>query len=91
RHARALVAGWLGHFPRWQALTWRPDILGRRLIAWFHAWSFLVEGSEATFTRSFHSALLRQARHLSNAIDQAPPGAGRIDATVAFVYACLCL
>lgn len=91
RHARALVAGWLGHFPRWQALTWRPDILGRRLIAWFHAWSFLVEGSETTFTRSFHAALLRQARHLSNAIDQAPAGASRIDATVAFVYSCLCL
>lgn len=91
RHARALVAGWLAHYPRWHPQTWRPDILARRLIAWFHAGSFLVEGSEASFTRSFHTALLRQARHLGNTIDQAPPGAGRIDAATAAVYACLCL
>jgi len=91
RHARALVAGWLGHYPRWQALTWRPDILARRLIAWFHAAPFLVEGADAAFVKGFHAALLRQARHLSNTIEQTPPGAARLAAAVGWVYACLCL
>jgi uncharacterized heparinase superfamily protein len=91
RHARALVASWIKHFPRWHALAWRADILGRRLTSWIAHVGLVVESGDATHRQLVLHSLARQARHLHYGLDDAPPGVPRLDALLGSVYAALVL
>ena len=51
RQARALVASWLEHCGEWDALTWRPDVTGRRLVAWVTHARFFLDDTIDTVTR----------------------------------------
>lgn len=80
RAARALLGAWLERYPSWDALAWRPDVLGRRLAAWLCHAGFLLEGADDDFRAAFVEHLARQARHLSRTARLGPEGAGRIAA-----------
>ena len=91
RHARALVVSWLAQHGRWDQLVWRPDVQGRRLIAWLSHGDFLLEGGDDAFRTMFLRALAEQSRQLSRSIGLSPPGAAKLVAISALIHAGLCL
>ncbi len=65
--ARELARSWIGLNDRWHALSWRPDVLGRRLASWACHADYLCQGADPTFRRGFLASFRAQARHLSRA------------------------
>ena len=85
--ARELVASWIAECSAHRMVSWRPDILGRRIQAWaFHA-PFLLAGAGDGFGQEFLASLARQARHLARAHPFAPEGAPRIAALSGMIAA----
>lgn len=80
RAARELLRAWLAHYSGWDAVAWRPDVLGRRLAAWLCHAGFLLEDAEEDFRSAFLDHSARQARHLHRAARLGPDGAGRVAA-----------
>jgi hypothetical protein len=62
--ARNLVSCWMEHFPKISPLAWRPDVLGKRLSAWVHAYSFVAKTADAAFKHAFLKSLTKQYRYL---------------------------
>ncbi len=90
KHARDLIRTWAERFGRWHPVVWRPDILGRRLVAWLSAAELLLTDADLTFEPEFRSLLSRQARHLRHSARYADPGPARIEAAAALVVTSLC-
>lgn len=65
--ARELVRTWIDLNDRWRPLSWRSDVLGRRLVWWACHAKFLCDGAEPTFLRHFFASFAAQARHLARA------------------------
>ena len=65
--ARELVRTWIDLNDRWRPLSWRSDVLGRRLVWWACHAKFLCDGAEPTFLRHFLTSFAAQARHLTRA------------------------
>ena len=63
--ARELARSWIDLNDRWRALSWRPDVLGRRLASWSCHADYLCHGADPTFRRRFLTSFHAQARHLS--------------------------
>ncbi|MBT5435797.1 MAG: hypothetical protein HOK83_19300, partial [Rhodospirillaceae bacterium] len=89
--ARHAVAGWMADCGSWDRFAWRPDILGRRLVAWTTHGGFLLNGADALFRRRFLQSLSEQTRHLARVVNAGPEGLGRIAAVKALLYAGLTL
>ncbi|MHA1569131.1 MAG: heparinase II/III family protein [Alphaproteobacteria bacterium] len=89
--ARELVLSWIDRFGRWDALAWRPDIVGRRLAAWIMQYEFFAVGADDQFSARLLDSLCRQARHLHQVARRAPDGAPRIAASRGLVIAGLAL
>lgn len=90
-HARTLLASWAGRHRRWDALTWRPDVLGRRLSNWLAGAEFLLSGANDDFRTTFMDSLSAQARHLGRAGRAVEPTAAAFDAIRGLIYAGLCV
>lgn len=73
RLARTLVADWIAHHDRWDALVWRPDLLGLRIAAWIGAYEFFCASADEEFRARVFASLTRQTRHLARI---APGGHG---------------
>ena len=65
--ARELVRTWIDLNDKWRPLSWRSDVLGRRLMWWACHAKFLCDGAEPTFLRHFFTSFAAQARHLARA------------------------
>ena len=89
--ARGLVSDWIAHCGAWHPLSWRPDVLGRRLTAWLSHADFLLRGADMGFERWFVGSLGAQATHLFRSIDEGPAGAERFSAAVGLLYSGLYL
>ena len=87
RAARELLRAWLVRYPSWDAMAWRPDILGRRIAAWLCHAGFALEDADDELRGAFLDRLLRQTRHLHRAARLAPDGAGRIAAAAGLCLA----
>ena len=87
RAARELLRAWLVRYPGWDAMAWRPDVLGRRLAAWLCHAGFLLDGADEGFRDAFLDHFARQARHLHRAARLGPEGAGRIAAAAGLCLA----
>jgi len=83
RLARSLIEGWIESCGRWQAETWRADLLGRRLFSWSTQSAFLLAGAEAAFIARFLASWSEQARHLERVAEEAADGAPRLTALAA--------
>ena len=66
--ARELVRSWIDLNGQWHALSWRPDVLGRRLASWACHTEYICHGADPTFRRGFLASFCAQARHLSRAM-----------------------
>ena len=85
--ARELVGDWLTHAARWDALTWRADVLGSRLAAWLGRYAYLTDGAPARFSNALDNALVAQARHLQRTAGAGPDGAARFSALKGLIHA----
>ncbi|MCG8442757.1 MAG: heparinase II/III family protein, partial [Caulobacterales bacterium] len=88
--ARAFVDGWIAAHGQWSAETWRPDIVGERVLAWLGAAHVLFPSDDADAATRLES-LARQARFLLGAVNRARPGRPRLRAAVALAAAGACL
>ena len=86
-----LVTDWIGSSGAWHPLTWRADVLGRRLVAWFSHSSLLLGGAGRHSAEAILTSLAEQARHLGRVATAGPDGAPRIAAVKGLVFAALCL
>ena len=91
RRARELVAGWCRRNRWWQAGTWDPGVLARRLAAWLGHYEFFGASADDELRARFFRALLRQLRHLDRVADAAPDPIDRLAAAKALVMAGIAL
>ena len=66
--ALAFLERWLMENQRWEALAWRPDVIGRRLSAWLAQPMLLAAGGNAALKLRIGEAVERQTRHLAHAL-----------------------
>ncbi len=90
RLARHHVKGWAEIFGRWDALAWRPDVLGARLSAWLVAYPVLSRDNEKTRLLMLAS-MTAQARHLGRSIAAMPRDGRAFDALKGLIDAAICL
>jgi len=87
RRARELVAGWCRRHRWWQAGTWDPGVLARRVAAWLGHYEFFGASADDDLRARFFRSLLRQLRHLDRVADAAPDPIDRLAAAKALVMA----
>ena len=68
RGARDLVADWLDHYSKWDALAWEPAAIGRRLTAWLGHYDFFAASADVAFRHRLLGSMQRQARHLARVL-----------------------
>lgn len=81
--ARALTEDWLDRFESWHALSWRPDVLGPRLVAWAAHFRFLTSDHDLVFRSRLMRAMAEETRHLARSVDDLPEGPARLAAAAA--------
>ncbi len=89
--ARGAVADWISTCSDWQALAWRPDVLGRRVVAWLAHAAFLFDDGDDGLEARALSSLAQQVRHLGRVTGDGPDGEGRITAAMGLSIGALCL
>ncbi|MCF4165302.1 heparinase II/III family protein [Zavarzinia compransoris] len=91
RQARALLDGWLRRYGRFDARWWRPDLAGRRLMAWTGHLGLLLDDADPALREGLLEALMRQKRYIARAFNSLPPGLPRVQAAVGLAHGCLAL
>jgi len=76
--ARGLIAEWIADNRRWRADSWRPDVIGERLVNWFRCYDFLMTGADGDFRARFLASVVEQARHLGRVVGRGPGGRRRM-------------
>ena len=81
QHSRALITHWMssGHI-EWHPISWRADILGRRICAWIAHSDFVLDGADDNFKEQFIKVLSLQVKHLNNIIEKENFGPGKFTA-----------
>lgn len=90
-HGRRLTAEWIERYGAWDALTWRPDVLARRLVAWLSHSGLLLAEADRASAETLLASLAEQARHLGRVVASGPDGSLRIAAVKGLLFAALCL
>jgi uncharacterized heparinase superfamily protein len=90
-NARALIDEWIALQGGWHRLSWRPDILSRRVMSWLCHAPLILADADPRFYRRFVRSLVRQARHLRRTAGNARRGGARLQASTALCYAALCI
>jgi len=91
RHARELVRTWIQETGSWQALSWRPEVLARRLISWLCHAGFLLDGADSPFREALLASLAEQSRHLARCAGEAGEGLPRLSAAAGLALSGTCL
>lgn len=66
--AKLMIEDWIHTHQNWDAVTWRSDILGKRLGNWLAGYDFFGESADEEFQDLFLDSVVRQVRHLSRAL-----------------------
>lgn len=90
-NARRLVDEWIKDTAPGDPVSWRVDIVARRLLAWLAHAPFLLEGADVRFYRRFIRSLTRHVRFLRGTAPSLPDGLPRLQAVIALAYAALCM
>jgi uncharacterized heparinase superfamily protein len=73
------------------ALSWSPDLTGRRVIRWINHALFLLSGKDRAESEAFYQSLSQQTWFLSRRWQGASPGLPRFEALTGLIYAGLAL
>ena len=68
RSARLMIENWIDNHQSWDEVTWRSDIVGRRLGNWLAGYDFFGESACEEFQDIFLDSVVRQLRHLGRAL-----------------------
>ena len=90
RLARHHIKSWAETFSRWEALAWRPDVLGARLSAWLSAYPVLSRDDERTKLIMLTS-MTAQARHIGRSIASRPRDGRAFKALQGLIDTAICL
>ncbi|HET9511297.1 MAG TPA: heparinase II/III family protein, partial [Sphingomonas sp.] len=86
--AEALTRAWLAvHGEAVSEPAWRPDLTGKRLLAWVAHAPLILSSTDLVYRSSVLHAMARGARHVERTADKAPAGAPRIAAWAGVVTA----
>jgi len=90
--ARRWIGDWLQRCDGWDALAWRADVTGRRLLAWATHWPALAErGEDAPLAAAMLASMARQTRHLARVAPREAPGTPRLAAIAGLLAAAAAL
>jgi uncharacterized heparinase superfamily protein len=89
--ARNLVASWIDANDDWHPLTWRPDILGKRIAIWLGTYELFCEPADDAFREKVMDSISRQTRHLARDLAATPPGIRRLQAITGLTIAAVAL
>lgn len=89
RVAEPIVARWLGWHAEFDALSWRPDLLGLRLMYWSAYAPYILSSGDLVYRSAVLNAMARWARHLDRAVAKLPDGLPRVAALGGLVTAAL--
>ena len=59
RQARILVGSWIDRHDSWDALIWRPDVLGLRIANWLGTHDFFCASADDRFRARIFASLSR--------------------------------
>ncbi len=90
-NARSLIDEWINIQGSWDAVSWQPEILSRRIICWLSQSPFILQDADARFYRRFIRSLSRQVRYLRRNLGECRDGMPRLQALIALTFATLCL
>jgi uncharacterized heparinase superfamily protein len=91
-HARSLVNDWIGTDGRSvTGLSWDPEIVAQRLIAWLQHSNVILKGADLGFYRSFLKSMALQIRYLRRLAPELEAGEPRLTARIALAFASLAL
>ena len=82
-----LAMVWVGRSGDWDKLTWRADVLGRRLVSWLSYSGLLLAEADRASAEVILGSLSEQARHLGRVVTGGPDGSPRITAIKGLIYA----
>jgi uncharacterized heparinase superfamily protein len=86
--AEYLMGLWLtAHADTQGGIAWRPDMWGRRILAWTAHAPLILSSSDQIYRSKVLNALAKGALHLDRTADKAPAGAPRIAAWCGVVAA----
>lgn len=89
--ARDLVLDWLEREDRWRSVSWRPDVLARRLANWLTYAEYLFPPDEPTDAKPLLGSLTRQSNHLRRLVPLLDPGVERLTVLRGLVYTGVCV
>ena len=89
--ARTYLTDWIEANQKWHPLSWRPDVMARRICNWLTHAEFISAGADGDFAEKFLDSIARQVRHLRRAGRFVPNGVERMSVVQALLYASLCL
>ena len=71
QYARALITDWIrdGH-DKYNPISWRIDILGKRLSSWISYSEMLKDGADREFLEKFYKLITTQSKHLNRIIQK---------------------
>jgi len=78
--AEAFMAAWLARHGDTVDAAWRPDLCGRRVMAWTAHAPLILSSTDLVYRSRVLNTLARTARHLDRGADKVPAGAARIAA-----------
>jgi uncharacterized heparinase superfamily protein len=87
RVGREMIERWIGDNSRWDALSWSPELIGRRLTAWLGHHEFLGVGSDALFRGRFLLSATRQAAHLARVLPGGLGGSELLAGIIGLIHA----
>jgi uncharacterized heparinase superfamily protein len=90
-NARALVDEWIAMQGGWHPIAWRPDVIARRITAWFIHAPLILHDADDRFYRRYLRSLARQVRYLRHTVNDTTDGVRRLEAVIALTYASLCM
>ncbi|PWR20347.1 hypothetical protein DKG74_15175 [Zavarzinia aquatilis] len=91
RQARMLLDGWLKRYGRFDAHWWRPDLAGRRVMAWVSHLPLLLDGADLPLREALLESLVRHLRYLGRTDKGMAPGPGKVVALVGLALGNLAL
>jgi uncharacterized heparinase superfamily protein len=89
--ARAFVERWLEENQDWEAIAWRPDVMGQRLSRWLAEPALLDDTRDPRLRGLIHAAASRQGRHLARVLPAGLAGLSLLRAIKGLIYAGLAL
>jgi uncharacterized heparinase superfamily protein len=90
-NGHALVDEWIALQGTWHPLSWRPDVLSRRVISWLSQATLVLQDTDAFFYRRFLRSLVRQVRSLRHTAGDARRGVAHLQAIIALTDSALCI